>query len=285
MPSSMTGYGQADAGGYHCEIKGLNSRFKEIRVKLPRELSAVEMQARSAVNDAIQRGKVDIVFTRSRTDQGQAGLGLNWELAAACYEDLQRMAARFGGEATFRDLLPIPGVMGETEAALEDLWAVVKVSLESAIQAFLASRLEEGERLRHDILARLETIAGMRAEVQRLAADMPTAYRDKLKANLDALLTDRTGIDEMRLAQEVAILAERSDITEELVRLESHLTAFKEAMQGNGAIGRRLDFMLQEINREWNTIGSKSQVVTISHVVIDAKTELEKIREQVQNIE
>jgi len=132
---------------------------------------------------------------------------------------------------------------------------------------------------------RVDAIRAMCTEVEDLAADMPKAYQDKLKTNLENLMTDKSAWDEVRLAQEVAIMAERCDITEEVVRLKSHLGAFKEVLDSQGAIGRRLDFMLQEINREWNTIGSKSQILAISHLVIDAKTELEKIREQVQNIE
>ena len=145
--------------------------------------------------------------------------------------------------------------------------------------------LEEGARLKQDMLIRVEAIRAMCTEVESRAADMPKAYQDRLKANLEVLMPETSALDEVRLAQEVAIMAERCDITEEIVRLKSHLEAFKEVLDSQGAIGRRLDFMLQEINREWNTIGSKSQVLAISHLVIDAKTELEKIREQVQNIE
>lgn len=285
MPSSMTGYGQADAGGYHVEIKGVNHRFKEIRIKLPRDLSQVEMHVRNAVQGAIQRGKVDVIVTRGALEAEKGGLSLNWELAQACYDDLVRMAERFGGEVSFRDVLLIPGVMSELDGETEERWALIREPLETAIQVFLDSRLEEGMRLRHDILQRVEALRGMCASVKLQAEGMPEAYRDRLKANLDSLLADKAGIDEMRLAQEVAMMAEKCDITEELVRLQSHLEALSEVMHTDGAIGRRLDFMLQEINREWNTIGSKSQDVAISHLVIDAKTELEKIREQAQNIE
>lgn len=285
MPSSMTGYGQADAGGFHVEIKGVNHRFKEIRVKLPRDLSQVEMHVRNAIQGAIQRGKVDVIVTRSALEAEKGGLSLNWEMAQACYDDLVRMAGRFGGEVNFRDVLMIPGVMSELNGETEERWALIREPLETAIKAFLDSRLEEGTRLRQDILQRAEALRRMCASVKLQAEGMPAAYRDRLTANLDSLLADKAGIDEMRLAQEVAMMAEKCDITEELVRLQSHLEALTEVMHSNGAIGRRLDFMLQEINREWNTIGSKSQDVAISHLVIDAKTELEKIREQAQNIE
>lgn len=285
MPSSMTGFGQADSSGYHVEIRGVNHRYKEIRIKLPRDLGPAEMHVRGAINDAIQRGKVDVVITASPSDQGQRQLNIDWELAQAWHESLTRMAERFGGEVSFRDIMLIPGVAGEGDTLIEDRWLVIKGPLEKAIKQFLESRLEEGERLRHDMLMRVETICAMCADVEGLAANMPLAYRERLMTNLDGLLANKTGLDEMRLAQEVAIMAERCDITEELVRLASHLETFKEVLGTQGAIGRRLDFMLQEINREWNTIGSKSQVLGISQKVIDAKTELEKIREQVQNIE
>lgn len=285
MPNSMTGFGQADADGYHVEIRGVNHRYKEIRVKVPRDAAHAEMYVRGAVNEAIQRGKVDVTITVNAGMQELPPLNINWDLAQAWYENLRRMAERFGGEVSFRDLMLLPGVAGEREPAYEDRWSLIKPPLEAAIKHFLASRLEEGARLKQDMLIRVEAIRAMCTEVESRAADMPKAYQDRLKANLEVLMPETSALDEVRLAQEVAIMAERCDITEEIVRLKSHLEAFKEVLDSQGAIGRRLDFMLQEINREWNTIGSKSQVLAISHLVIDAKTELEKIREQVQNIE
>lgn len=285
MPSSMTGFGQADADGYHVEIRGVNHRYKEIRVKVPRDAAHAEMYVRGAVNEAIQRGKVDVTITVNAGMQELPPLNINWDLAQAWYENLRRMAERFGGEVSFRDLMLIPGVAGEKELTTNDRWSLIKGPLEAAVRKFLDSRLEEGTRLRQDMLMRVDAIQAMCATVEDLAADMPKAYQDKLKTNLENLMTDKSAWDEVRLAQEVAIMAERCDITEEVVRLKSHLGAFKEVLDSQGAIGRRLDFMLQEINREWNTIGSKSQILAISHLVIDAKTELEKIREQVQNIE
>jgi len=285
MPSSMTGYGQAEACGYHIEIKGLNHRFKEIRVKLPRDLSRAEMHARNAISDAIQRGKVDIVITRSTSELERLGLSINWDLAEAYHLDLSAMAQRFGGEVTFKDIMWIPGVMGENERELADPWPLLQEALEKAIKAFVESRLEEGNKLRHAILDRIDAIDGMYASIKELAKGIPGAYRERLKANLESLFKDTIALDEVRLAQEVAIMAEKCDITEELVRLQSHLDTFREVMHAEGAIGRRLDFMLQEINRELNTIGSKSPIASVSHLVIDAKTEIEKIREQVQNIE
>ena len=285
MPSSMTGFGQADADGYHVEIRGLNHRYKEIRVKVPRDAAPAEMYIRGAINEAIQRGKVDVTITVNTGTQGAPPLNINWDLAQAWHETLLRMAERFGGEVSFHDIMTIPGVTGESETTSEDRWALIKGPLETSIKQFLASRLEEGAKLRQDMLMRVDAIQAMCATVEGLAAQMPQAYQERLKANLETLMTDKSVLDEVRLAQEVAIMAERCDITEELVRLKSHLEAFKEVLFSQGAIGRRLDFMLQEINREWNTIGSKSQILAISHLVIDAKTELEKIREQVQNIE
>jgi len=281
----MTGFGQADADGYHVEIRGVNHRYKEIRVKVPRDAAHAEMHVRGAVNEAIQRGKVDITITVNTGAQETPPLNINWDLAHAWYENLKRMAERFGGEVSFRDLMLIPGVAGEKEPTSDDRWLVIKGALGTALKHFLDSRLEEGSRLRQDMLMRVDAIQAMCATVEDMAADMPQAYQMKLKANLENLMTDKSAWDEVRLAQEVAIMAERCDITEEIVRLKSHLEAFREVLDSQGAIGRRLDFMLQEINREWNTIGSKSQFLAISHLVIDAKTELEKIREQVQNIE
>ncbi|MBN2298501.1 MAG: YicC family protein [Deltaproteobacteria bacterium] len=287
MPRSMTGFGQADDNGYHIEIKGVNHRFRDIRVRLPRDLSALEIPVRDMVNEAISRGKVDITITRNATAAIGQKMAINWDLAQDYYDDLTNMAKRFGGEVTFRDIILIPGIMAEDFHDIEEQWPMLQVTIQEAIDAFCTSKIGEGKRLKTDIVDRLESLLAMHNTMKAYTKDILDTYRERLRSHLDNLLSDRSGmIDETRMEQEVAILADKSDITEELVRLHSHITSFAEVIGfPEASIGRRLDFLLQEINRELNTIGSKSQVTALSHIIIDAKTEVEKIREQVQNIE
>ncbi len=285
MPGSMTGYGHAEEGGYSVEIKGLNNRYKDIRVKLPRDMSQIEMQVRSAVSDAIQRGKADVIITRNVAEAEKQGLKINWDYAKAVFEDLKTMAGQFGGEASFRDVISIPGVVGEEEKMVEELWALINPVLEKALKGFLDSRMEEGEKLGRDMAERIQVLEGIRLSIETASEGMPKIFAERLNTNINSLLQGKPQVDEVRLAQEIAIMAERCDITEEVVRLKSHFDVFKETLKSANAAGRRLEFILQEINREFNTIGSKSQDTSISIFVIDAKTELEKIREQLQNIE
>jgi uncharacterized protein (TIGR00255 family) len=287
MPKSMTGFGQADENGYHVEIKGVNHRFRDIRIRLPKDLSALEIPSRDMINEIVQRGKVDITITRNITTTAQQKMTINWDLAGNYYDDLKIMADRFGGEVTFRDVMMIPGVMAENSHDIEEQWPLLMVPIKEALDAFSASKLEEGKRLKSDIYSRLDSLLDMHEKMNTYTKDMADIYRDRIKTHMDTLIADRAPmIDETRMEQEVAIMVDKSDITEELVRLHSHITSFKGVIDyPETSIGRRLDFLLQEINRELNTIGSKSQITPLSHIVIDAKTEMEKIREQVQNIE
>lgn len=287
MPSSMTGFGLADTHGYHVEIKGVNHRYKDIRVKMPRDLGAFEMSVRDMVSEAVQRGKVDVTVNRTTSMETQEKMTVNWDLAREYHADLCIMARDFGGDVSFRDILLIPGVLIESSEQKEDQLPLIQEAVQEALVSFSRARENEGRNLAKDISSRVAALSGMVEAMKDLATDMTTVYKDRLHAHLNALLSDKTSvIDEGRLEQEVALLADKSDITEELVRLNSHIRLLEETITGrSGPIGRQTDFILQEINREINTIGSKSQMNALSRLVIDAKTELEKIREQIQNIE
>lgn len=287
MPRSMTGFGQADRNGYHIEIKGVNHRYRDIRVRIPKDLSAFEIPSRDLVQEYVTRGKVEINITRGGTPGVQERLAVNWALARLYSEDLGRMALEFGGEVTFRDILALPGILEESARNVEDLWPLLREGIIEALTSFTAAKTEEGGRLKADISKRLESLVRMHGDMNQAAQGMADIFRERLQSRLQELLGDKADrVDETRLEQEIALMADRSDITEELVRLHSHITSFKGIIDApDPSIGRRLDFMLQEINRELNTIGSKSQIITLSHIVIGAKAEVEKIREQVQNIE
>ena len=287
MPRSMTGFGQADMNGYHIEIKGVNHRYRDIRVRLPKDLSSFELPVRDLVQEYVLRGKVEVNITRGPLSDIQDRLSINWDLARLYFTDLVRLAQDFGGEVTFRDILLMPGIMTENIRDVEEQWPLLKEGLVSALESFTAAKSEEGRRLKADISARLESLARMHEKMKESAGAMVELFRERLTNRLYELLGDKADrVDETRVEQEIAIMADRSDITEALVRLQSHIASFLNVIAfPDPSIGRRLDFMLQEINRELNTIGSKSQILSLSHIVIEAKAEVEKIREQVQNIE
>jgi uncharacterized protein (TIGR00255 family) len=287
MPRSMTGFGQADEKGYHVEIKGVNHRYRDVRVKLPRDLTAHEIPVRDLVSEVVSRGKVDLTVTKLASTDVQDRLSINWDLAKVYHQDLVQMVQMFGGEVNFRDVLSLPGVMADSVHDAEEQLPILAEAVRKALGAFLTSKRDEGMRLKEDMSARLDYLSTLQEKMKAEAGGMVGHYRDKLMNRLEELLENRVDkLDEARIEQEVALLADRSDITEELVRLGSHITAFREVIADpDPSIGRRLDFILQEINRELNTIGSKSQLTTLSRIVIEGKAEVEKIREQVQNIE
>jgi uncharacterized protein (TIGR00255 family) len=283
----MTGFGQSDRNGYHIEIKGVNHRYRDIRVRTPKDLSSFEIPVRDLVQEHVTRGKVEVNITRGTSSDVPERLPINWDLARLYFEDIVRLARDFGGEVTFRDVLLLPGIMTENVRNAEEQWPLLREGIASALEAFTTTKTEEGRRLKADISARLDSLVRMQEKMEKNAEAMVEIYRERLKSRLHELLGDKADrMDETRMEQEVALIADRSDITEELVRLHSHITSFQEVIAApDPSVGRRLDFMLQEINRELNTIGSKSQVVILSHIIIEAKAEVEKIREQVQNIE
>jgi uncharacterized protein (TIGR00255 family) len=287
MPRSMTGFGQADENGYHIEIKGVNHRYRDVRVKLPKDLAALEIPVRDLINEVVTRGKVELTVMKLMSSDVLDRLSINWDLARLYHEDLVQMVQHFGGEVNFRDVLSLPGVMAESAHDTEEQLPVLTAAVRKALDAFLTSKREEGKRLRDDMSARLDFLSTLQAKMSTESKGMVEYYRDKLRNRLNELLESKVDkIDEARIEMEMAIIADRSDITEELVRLQSHITAFKEIIADpDPSIGRRLDFILQEINRELNTIGSKSQLTSLSRIVIEGKAEVEKIREQVQNIE
>lgn len=287
MPRSMTGFGQADENGYHVEVKGVNHRYRETRIRLPKDLSALEIPVRDLVNEFVSRGKVEVNISRNTASDAQERPSINLDLAKGYFTDLLQMAQHFGGEVTYRDIINLPGVISEAVHNTEEQWSLLKVGVRKALESFSGSKSDEGKRLKVDINSRLEYLLTLRQKMESDAKNMVTFYRDKLISRLNELLENRAEmIDKSRIEQEAAVLADRSDITEELVRLQSHITSFMGVISDpDPSIGRRLDFILQEINRELNTIGSKSQIISLSHIVIEAKAEVEKIREQVQNIE
>ncbi len=287
MSMSMTGYGQAEKNGYHVEIRSVNYRNKEVYVHVPRELGALEQGIRMRISKAIHRGKVDVYVTRMPT-QEQAGMPrINWDMADFYYKVFTQMAKKYGGEVTFRDLATMPEVLVPVTGDVKVEIMLAEEAMQDALDAFLLSRKKEWQALKEDMVPRLKRLHELVSIMKDRSRDTAIVMRDRLLSNIRILLSDgKIEMDDTRIAQEVALLAQKVDITEELVRLESHLAAFAGVIDADGGPkGKKLDFILQEVNRELNTIAAKAHITDLSPVVIEAKTEASKIREQVQNIE
>jgi len=290
----MSGYGRGEAEGESIRIafeaRAVNHRFCRVTVHMPSELAFFEAPARHIVRDIVQRGKVDLTATVARIVSTEA-IQVNRELAESYYRALQELGTDLGiaGNLDLATLAGLPGVLATPESATlapERDAAVAEAALRSALDSFDQMRRSEGTHLREDLEGRFQTISSEVQKIETMAADMPRRYRDQLSARVAALCEEVEGqLDPARLAQEVAYYADRSDIIEELVRLRSHLAKGEELLAEGGAVGRSLEFLIQELHREINTIGSKAKATEIADIVIEMKSELERIREQVQNIE
>ncbi len=291
MIKSMTGYGKGEAcfggGRVNVEIRSVNHRYGEIFVKLPRNLIAYENDVRKFVSERLKRGKIE-VFVQYEPSAEAAPLSVNFALAKAYHEALTSLKNRLGlaGEvsvqliAAQKDVLAAEENHSQDESLREALLAAAK----SGVEALEVMRSREGDALLNDLRKRLETVAALADKVARRAPLVVADYSVKLKERL-AQFTADYAISEERLAQEVAMMADRCDITEELVRLNSHLKQFETTLSLSEPVGRKLDFLLQEMSREVNTTGSKANDAEIAFFVVEMKTEIEKIREQAQNIE
>jgi uncharacterized protein (TIGR00255 family) len=292
MIKSMTGYGrgewQEDEKRVEVEVKSFNHRYLDISPHLPRRLNSLEAQVRNVIKQRVSRGRVEVSVQIEDSSLVEQRLELDVPLARDYHLALKTLQQELGipGEirletlANFRDIF----TRKEVETDLEREWASLQTALEAALRSLEQMRQDEGLALRGDFLGRLAAIEGMAREIEKKAPLALEACRDRLAERVQEL-SRGLPIDEARLAQEVAYLAERSDITEELVRIRSHLNQFREVLDGSEPAGRKLEFLLQEINREANTIGSKASDAGIAQVAVEIKSELEKMREQVQNVE
>lgn len=294
MIRSMSGYGRGTADGEDLrigfEVRSVNHRFCRVGIHLPAELMFFEGSARQLITDRVERGKVDLTGTL-RSAAGLQDVHVNRELAIGYRQSLAKLAAELDLEPRLdlAMIIGLPGVLtGQTTPQVDPERDVglAERALGDALDALEQMRVEEGRHMSEDMQQRLELIRGMVGRVEEMTSDLPRRYRDLLTARIESLLVDTAGeVDPSRLAQEVAHYADRSDITEELVRLRSHLDKASGLLRNGGAVGRSLEFLLQEMHREINTIGAKAKVVEIGDVVVDLKSELERVREQVQNVE
>lgn len=298
MPKSMTGFGRsvAENEGYRLtlELKSVNNRYLEVSVHAPRALGFLEIMIKSKVAQFAERGKVDVFIQLETIGERLPLIKTDKPLAVAYVEAISELAALMGlrNEISVKNLiaenlLSLPGLLTlekpqENEAGIE---AVLQQALSAALAGFADMRRQEGQRLADNLLLRREVVCRIVRQIKELSADVTRDYQERLRQRISELLDAEVALDEARLANEVAFFADKACIDEELVRLASHLLQLEELLRADTAVGRKLDFLLQEINREINTIGSKANSLAISNLVIEAKGELEKIREQVQNIE
>ncbi len=294
MIRSMTGYGrgetQRDGLTLVAELRAVNNRYLDCTVKMPRSYLFAEDAMKKRVQEKVGRGKVDVFISVTQTAQDDQKVTVNEGLAKEYIEALKTIWSLGGGYlkdesyptsvARFPDVLTVEKKEEDPEAVKEQLLE----TLELALDDFNAMRAREGQRLKEDILSRGETIKALVGKVEAQSPQTVTAYRERLEAKLKETLQN-TQIDESRILTEAAIFADKVAVDEETVRLRSHLEQLAELLDGDGGVGRKLDFLIQEFNRESNTIGSKCSDISITKVVVDMKAEIEKIREQVQNIE
>ena len=292
MVLSMTGYGRAGAllhgRDIKVELRSVNARFFEYSSRLPRSCAFLEDKLKKLVASKVSRGKVELNLSIQTVTAADTVVTVNWQLAQGYRAALNAMSERMDlkNDVTAGMLARFPDVLTQTAAPTdeEELWKDVQSVAEQAIEAFVAMRATEGEKLKEDVASRLNTVESLVAQIEQNSAGRVQAYSDKLYARLQELLGDRN-IDEARLVTEAAIFADKTAIDEETVRLHSHVAQYREILELNVPIGRKLDFLTQELNRESNTIGSKCQDVAITRLVVELKSEIEKIREQIQNIE
>lgn len=294
MIKSMTGYGQAigklEGFQIHVEMKSVNHRFKEINVRIPGAFLSLEEPIKKRVGSYVKRGKVDLFISVEHLDLGSNQMHVNWSLAGEYYRAYQELTERFafsGATLSPVDLMNMPEVihLKESSQELEKYHDLILQSVDSACQHFIHMRQFEGQNLQEDLCKRIELIVHLVKEIEERSPLVAEHYKERLVNRIKDFLGDKGEIEEGRMLTEVAMFAERANIDEELTRLSSHCQQFLTTMHSMDSVGRKLDFLVQEMNREINTIGSKSNDLGISQRVVDLKAELEKIKEQVQNIE
>ena len=292
MVLSMTGYGRAGAvlhgRDIKVELRSVNSRYLEYSSRLPRSCFFLEDKLKKLVAARVSRGKVELSLSIQNVTAADTVVSVNWGLAEGYRAALTSMVERMDlkNDVTVGMLARFPDVLTQTAAPTDEdaLWQDVESIANQAIDAFVTMRAAEGEKLKADVESRLKNVEALVGQIEQATEGRVKAYSDRLYARLRELLEDRN-IEESRLVTEAAIFADKTAIDEETVRLHSHVAQYRQILALNEPIGRKLDFLTQELNRESNTIGSKCQDVAITRLVVELKSEIEKIREQIQNIE
>lgn len=292
MIKSMTGYGrgenESESRKFSVEIKSVNHRYNDISIRLPRSMNYLEDKIRKTLMKKIMRGKTDVYITFETFSDDDVNIKINEPLAKAYCEKLDYLKLNFGltGDnildlvAKFPDVISVEKVQEDEDS----VWNALLPALENALNSFISMREVEGESLKADILKKAEMIESYVNEIKERAPLVAEDYRQRLTDRLNELLAD-TNIDEQRILTEITIFADRACIDEEITRMFSHINQLREIFCKDEPIGRKLDFLVQEMNREANTIASKSNDIRITQITVELKSEIEKIREQIQNIE
>ena len=291
MIRSMTGFGRGkyekDGRNYTIEIKSVNHKYNDINIRMPRFLNGLEDKIRKKITSSIARGKVDVFINFENYGTQENQIHFNIELAKEYVKGLLKMAEETGLECNINitELSKMPEVLKIDEQEQEEMIKdELMIALEEAIENFVQMRQEEGKKLIEDMQNRIQLVQAKIEEIEKYSGTLVQDYMERLHARVKELM-DTKVVDENRLAQEIVIFSDKSSIEEELTRLKSHVTQFQNFAKGVSPIGKKFDFLIQEMNREVNTIGSKANCLEITNCVIELKTEIENIREQVQNIE
>ncbi len=292
MVKSMTGFGRYEAADenrkFTVEMKSVNHRYFDVNIRMPKKLMSFEAPVRNLLKKYIERGKVDVFINYEDLSQNSAALAYNKELAAEYIKVFSQMEQDFSieNDVSVFKLSRCPEVvtMEEQPVDEEELWKLLEEAVEGATKQFVEARVIEGARLKTDMLEKLDALLKGVDFVENHSPGLVEEYRSKLTAKIQEVLGDTT-IDEGRLATEVTIYADKICVDEETVRLRSHIISTKDALEKGGSVGKKLDFIAQEMNREANTILSKANNLEITNTAITLKTEIEKIREQIQNLE
>lgn len=292
MIKSMTGFGRSEMATETqkviVEIKSVNHRYCDLNIKMPKKLSFFESNIRTLLKEYIQRGKVDVYISYEDYTEAKECVRYRKEIAKEYFSYLNQIEKDFGieNDVTVSKLSRYPEVLVLEEQPVDEgeLWKTLEDPIRDAAVRFVQSRAKEGENLQVDLIEKLDSMLQLVAVIEERSPKLVEEYRQKLEAKVKELL-ESTSIDESRIATEVTIYADKICVDEEIVRLKSHITSTKDTILAGGSIGRKLDFIAQEMNREANTILSKANDITISNHAIELKTEIEKVREQIQNIE
>ena len=292
MVRSMTGYGRETAESVQwkvtVEMKSVNNRFLDITVKMPKQYNPLEDSIKKEISAVLNRGHVDAYITVEEVGERKQSIAVDMDLALDYCRAMKEIAeaTNLPYQINLTDVASYYGVMTaqKEESDLDELWETMRVAVKGSLKQLFDMRVTEGSKLAVDIESRLDILAGIREKILVRSPLVVADYREKLTQRIQDVLGE-VEIDQDKLLNEVAFFADKADIAEELTRLKSHFEQFRDNLVKDEPVGRKLDFILQEINREINTIGSKANDTEISHLVIEAKGELEKIREQVQNFE
>ena len=289
----MTGFGRGDSQvldkSFQVELKSVNHRYMDVSIKMPKKFTYLEENIRKVIKSHIQRGRIEVYITYENIGESDTSISVDMPLAKEYLKAFMKLEEELSIEndvttsmiARFPDVIRIE----KKEDNEDEIWKSLEEALNGALKQLVAMRAEEGNKLELDLLKRLNKTKDFLAKVKERSPMIIQEYRQKLNDRIKEMLNEEFSLDDSRIATEVALFADRSNITEEIVRLYSHIDQFKNTLEEDDSVGRKLDFLLQEMNREANTIGSKANDLILANLVINIKSEIEKMREQIQNIE